>query len=812
MTIPTMLTSFIGRKREIAAVRRSLQSSRLITLTGAAGCGKTRLALRTSEDSRDQFADGIFWIELARLTDPQFVLPALARKLNVPETPDRSLEAGLLDALQDKRLLLVLDNCEHLLGACNQLVEILLKIPEVRVLATSREPLGVNGEMLYPVAPLSLPSPIFSAEDTGEIDKYDAVQLFVERARAILPPFELTTENASVVAGICRQLDGIPLAIELAAACVNVLTVEQIAARLDNRFELLAAAEPVSASHHQTLRAAIDWSYALLSEPEQMMLRRLAVFSGGCSLTTAEIVCAGDGLDREHVLELLSSLIKKSLLAAETLQRSEARYALLETIREYGREQLTGLGEWASLRERHLQCFLELTEETDPKLRGPYQQLWLSWLDMEYDNIRAALAWSLEEAQRESARVSAGLRIATALYQYWRIRDYMDEGLNWSERLIEAASDEISPVVRANALSYASLLAGVRGHKELQRKYGEQAIALSELAGEEGKPALAMALGALAYSAWETDDPQTAMALARRLLKLYRELDESYLVGVSLSLFSPLAISLGEYREARAMLDEALPLLRETGDMYRISMALNAAGDLARCEKNFPAAESVYQESIALLREIEAVRDLASVLHNLGHVRLHLGDSAEAEVLFRESLALHQDQKNTLGMAECLLGFAALAILSDLPAPGARLLAAAAAHGGKHITMQWVATRQEYEHYLARAQTGLSALEFQIAQEAGGRLSLDEAVAYAQQVAQEAAGAHKAYKQLDELTPREREVAALIARARSNGEIAEQLVVSKRTVETHIANIRAKLGFTERAQIVRWAIETGLVD
>lgn len=810
--LPTVLTSFVGRNRELEDLRRSLRSARLVTLTGAAGCGKTRLAMRAVNDIRDQYPDGFHWVELARLSDPQFVLPTVARTLNVVETSDRSLEEGLQDVLHDKKLLLVLDNCEHLLGACTQLVDILMRATQVCVLATSREPLGISGEVLYPLAPLSLPPQDLRVQDVAAIGQFDAVRLFIERAQAILPSFELTPKNAAVVAGICRRLDGIPLAIELAAARVNVLAVEQIADRLDSRFELLAAITPMSTSHHRTLRAAIDWSYALLSEAENIMLWRLSVFSAGCSLTIAETVCAGEGLERGQVLELLSSLINKSLVVAETLQGVEARYSLLETIQEYGQEILIRLGEWEAMRDRHLQCYLELTETSDSKLRGEDQQLWLNKLDREYDNIRTALAWSLEGGRLESSRITTGLRIATGLYQYWRIRDYVEEGLNWSGRLLAEANNEIPVAVRVNALSYTSLLAGIREHTEQQMRLAEEAVRLGETAGENDRQALALALGALSYATRKAGDHQLAFDLAMREIQLFYELGDIYNVGLGLSINSFAAMSLGKYEQAHAMLDKALPLLREVGDPYRIAMALNFTGDLARCEQNYARAIPAYEESITLLRKIDAGRDLASALHNLGHACLHQGEADRARSLFRESMAIHQEQQNRLGMAECLLGFAALAVTADAPSDGARLLTAAVTHSGKHMTSEWTATRMDYEYYSARVQEALTDRAFRTAQKAGQRLPLVKAVDQALELSSRLDAAQPLNKNLDQLTRRESEVAALVAQGLSNGEIAEKLVLSKRTVEKHISNIRSKLAFTKRTQIVRWAIEAGLVD
>jgi predicted ATPase/DNA-binding NarL/FixJ family response regulator len=828
--LPTVLTSFIGRKREIAEIRQWLASSRLVTLTGAAGCGKTRLALRVATDAGQKYADGVHSVELAPLTDLRLVSQAVAKAVNVVEQAGRPLMDGLSDALQDKQLLLVLDNCEHVLSACSQLAETLLAATEVSILATSREPLGITGERRYPVSPMALPPTDSRADDIGQ---FDAVELFIERARTILPAFELTASNGAEVVRICRHLDGIPLAIELASARINVLSVEQIAARLDHRFQLLSPAAHVTHSHHDTLRAAIDWSYDLLSTSEQVMLRRLSVFAGGCSLAAVEAVCAGDGLEREQALELLSSLINKSLVVAQTLQRSEARYALLETIRQYGREKLIAAGERSALQDRHLQCFLHLTEETRPKLTGQYQQLWLDWLEDEYDNIRAALIWSLENARLKSGHIEAGLRIAIAIYEFWTIRDYAEEALAWMERLLAQADEGISPLVRANALAYATFLAGFRGNSGTQAAYGRKAAALAEALGDEGQPALAWtrageayaqdrpgplpsggsalvwALTAQAYGARAEGDYETEFTIYKKVIQLYREMGEKYFLGVALTTGGFAAMSLGKYEEARAMADEGLPLIRESGNLYRIAMTLNGSGDLARCERNYTRARAAYEESIALLRELDAVRDLASALHNLGHTVLHLGDVERAHELFSESMALQQAQHNTPGVAECLIGFAAMAAVCGLPAAGARLLAAAVAIGGERVATTWAATRLEYEHYLALIRASLTDAEFQAEQTAGSVFSLEQVVEYARNLPLQVA-AQTTRKKPDDLTLREREVAALIALGRSNSEIADELVLSKRTVEKHIGNILSKLAFTNRVQIVRWAIESGL--
>ena len=807
-----MRTSFVGRQREVEEVAHLVASSRLVTLTGAAGCGKTRLALRVAqqmakgEAAGADFADGTSWVELARLEEPALVAQAVARALGVAEQAERPAVEGVLEALEDREVLLVLDNCEHLLSACVQLTKKVLGETAASVLATSREPLNVTGERLYPVPPLTVPPASLPDGEVDGLAQFEAVQLFAERARAIRPAFNLTADNASAIADICRRLDGIPLAIELASARLNVLTAEQIAERLDDQFALLSPAGHVTTSHHETLRAAIRWSHDLLSEAEQILLRRLSVFAGGCSLNTVERVCAGEGVEPGQMVELLSSLVRKSLVIADTLQRSEARYTLLEPIRQYAGEKLEAAGERPAMRDRHLQCFVELAEETEPKLKGQYQQLWLEWLEGEYDNVRAALGWALE-----SGRVEEGLRMSVALYQFWTIRDYVEEGLAWLERLLAQADEGIAAGVRANALAYATFLAGFRGNTAARIAHGHEAAALVESLREEDKSALAWALAAQGFGARAAGDYDTEFAIGQELIDLHRELGQTYQLGLALSLYTVPAMAIGEYDAAREMLDEGLPLLRDMGDPYRIAMALNYSGDLARCEGEYARAQGAYEESLSLLQEIDAVRDRASVLHNLGHACLHLGEDEQARALFRESVALHEEQGNRPGMSECLIGFAGLALTGGLPTAGAHLLAAAEALGGQHVTSEWAATRLEYERYREQAHEALTQKEFEREWAAGRTLSLEQAVAFAEEVAQKAAVAQETREEWDKLTPREQEVAALIARARSNDEIADELVISKRTVETHISNIRSKLGFTKRTQIVRWALDAGLV-
>jgi DNA-binding CsgD family transcriptional regulator/tetratricopeptide (TPR) repeat protein len=666
--------------------------------------------------------------------------------------------------------------------------------------------------MVYPVSGLAWPSIDARLEDfPQDLMQYDAIRLFVERARAISPKFELTPENAWPTVEICRRLDGLPLALELASARANVLTVQEISTWLDDRFSLLTSGQRSGLQpRHQTLRAAIDWSYTLLTPEERILLRRLAVFTAGCTLDIAEAVCAGEGIEASGVLDLLSSLVNKSLLLAETTGRAQARYRLLETIREYAFENLDEAGETTRLRGRHLNLFLARVEEAEPKLNDTYQQLWLNWLEGEHDNLRAALAWSLETSQ-----IEAGLRIAIGLTRFWEIRGHVQEGLTWFERLLTRADKGISLDVHVKSLADASFLAMFIGDAPSSMAYGLKAVALAEAAGDEGSGVLIMALAGLASGARVAGDYHTAYNLEERAIQLLRESpDQPFILGMALLSHGSSAIELGDYDTAHASLDESLAIAREAGDAFRIAHSLNVLGDLARCEHKYEAAKFAYENSAVYLREIGAQHDLASILHNLGHTYLHLGDVEHAHALFRESLATHQALQNETGMAECLIGFAAIALLQGLPAVGARLLGASATIGGRRAATAsvWQATRMEYEQYLELARKSLSEAEFQVELAKGSAMSLEQAVGYAQNLPLQPEIAPATEEKATGLTRREREVARLIGQGKSNSEIAAELVLSKRTVETHVSHILSKLGLTSRSQAMRWAIDHGVTQ
>jgi predicted ATPase/DNA-binding XRE family transcriptional regulator len=484
--LPMQLTSFVGRRNELAEVLGLLEQSRLLTLIGAGGAGKTRLALRAAGAAPDRYPDGVWLVELAPLTDAMAVPRAVAAALGIGEDSDEHPVTRLQGTVRSRALLLVLDNCEHLLDACAGLADALLRAgPRVRILATSREALGIAGESSWRVPSLALPEDAPPASSDALLSS-DAVQLFVERARAALPHFALTARNAQAVAQVCRRLDGLPLAIELAAARVRGLAVEQLAARLDQRFQLLTGGSRTALARQQTLRATVDWSYGLLDPDERRLFDRLSVFAGGFTLEWAESVCAGDGLVEDEVLDVLLRLVDKSLVAAEEGEGGELRYRLLETLRAYGQERLAAGGGTAALQARHARYYLALAERAERGMRGPGMTRWLDRLDPEYANLTAALDWSLPIARSPSdidpGDATIGLRLSGALWLFWFLRGHRWAGMQWMERAL-ARAPEATPA-RAKALRNARHLSNEVGDYGRTLALLEEGLTLSRLVDE----------------------------------------------------------------------------------------------------------------------------------------------------------------------------------------------------------------------------------------------------------------------------------------------------------------------------------------
>jgi predicted ATPase/class 3 adenylate cyclase len=656
--LPRQTTRFIGRWPEMAAVRQLLSSAAILTLTGAGGCGKTRLALQVAAEMVEEHGDGAWLVELAALSDPELLVPGVATALGLREEPQRPILATLMDYLRPRSLLLLLDNCEHLLGACAQLVDTLLKgCPQLRVLATSREALGIPGEQTYRVPSLTLPDSEQPAT-LESLEQSEAVLLFRDRASLSEPSFALNEVSSPHVVHVCRRLDGIPLAIELAAARVNAVPVEQLAARLDDRFRLLTGGSRTALPRLQTLRGCLDWSYHLLSEPERVMLWRLSVFAGGWTLEAAEAVCSDPDADpiiqATDVLDLIGQLINKSLVTRESGE-GEARYVLLEMIRQYAGEKLLEAGGSGLLRRRHRDWYLALAEAAEPQLLGPGRREWLERLEAEHPNLRAALDWCASE----EGEAEAGQRLVGAAAQFWVAAGHFQEG---RERLTIALSRpgrERGTAARAKALLGAANVAYHLGDFTAVHLLCEESLAIGRDLGERASIAYSLAwLGEVAYR-WG-DFPRSRQCYEDGLA-IFREIADRQGAARMVNALGSIAHEQGEIERARALYEESLAMGRELGDLGRVLYLLDTLGSLARNQGDYARARSCHQESLAICREDRRAPS-AFCLLKLGLVALEQGDTTGARSLFLEALASwrrSEDPRGIAGVLTCLAACAA---------------------------------------------------------------------------------------------------------------------------------------------------------
>ncbi|MDF2703285.1 MAG: transcriptional regulator, LuxR family, partial [Rubrobacteraceae bacterium] len=647
--LPLELTSFVGRERALAEVKRLLQSARLLTLTGPGGCGKTRLALKVAQDVVERFENGAWLVELAPLSDPALVPQAVAQALGVRDQPGRPLTETLADSLGSEQLLLVLDNCEHLIEATARFVETMLtRCPDLHILATSREPLNVGGEANWSVPSLSVPEEgrLLPAEDPA---RYEAVRLFVERAEAILPDFALTDRNAPQVTRVCRRLGGIPLAIELAAARVKVLSVEQIAGRLDDCFGLLTAGSRTALPRQRTLRATIDWSHALLGQEEQTLFRRLSVFAGGSTLEVAEAVCAGEGLEGDEVLDVLSRLVEKSLVVMRD-RDGEARYHLLEMVRQYGWSKLEESGEAETVRRRHAIFFLALAEEAE--LTGAEQGVWLDLLEAELDNLRAAIGWSIEGGEPEM-----WLRFAGALSYFCYLRGYYGEGREWFEGALPGDGAAPAPL-RAKALLGVGLLAFLQCEYERATALLRESAALyRELADKRGLASTLQLLGSVER---EQGRYEQARAFHQESLDLSRESGDEAGVANALAHRGIVAWMEGDYERAAQLCTQALPMCRGLGETHATVWSLIVLGTGAHHHGDHERGTKLLEESLALSLEGYA-EGVPFSLNQLGIAAYRRGEHEQAAALLKVSLVLHRDLGNGWRVASVLEGLAEVA-------------------------------------------------------------------------------------------------------------------------------------------------------
>lgn len=780
---PVPPTPFIGRERQVAEVCALLRSAnvRLLTLTGPGGIGKTRLALSVVEALRAEFEGGVCYVPLASLSDPRLVLPVVAQALGLHEAtavPDRSdLLERLQDLLAEQQLLLVLDNFEQVTGASAELAALLGSCPLLKVLVTSREVLRLSAEQTYPVPPLTLPD-LLLRPSIESLANTEAVRLFVARAKAVQPDFALTETNAGAAATICHRLDGLPLAIELAAARIRLLRPEEMLSRLERRLPWLTSGPRDAPARHQTLHGAIGWSYDLLAPGEQRLFRRMAVFVGGCTLEAAAAVTgvaggkwdsdpaspspnAGSPSPAHSQIDLLhgvESLISKSLLRSEAEAESAVtRYSMLETIREYALEQLAASGEIEEVRRYHALYYVALAEEAGAKVAGPDEPAWLDRLEREHDNLRTAMAWA---AERENPEL--GARLASSLWAFWLLRGYISEGRSWLDSLL--AKDHTLPAtLRARTLNGASRLA---------LRQGDYANAETML--------------------------QESLSIRRSLGDTRGEMEALDNLGL-------VAIYRDDLTGAQGYFDQSLTGWRSLGDEQGMVVALNRMGLALRYQGDSDGAARHYDESLQLARRLHMTYYVSAALHNLGQMEHHRGNDSRAYPLLVESLSLIQQLRDRPSISIVLADIAGVWAARVQPERAARLFGAAQVLRDNMQVTMYSAQRLAYERDIASAAAQLDAATWEAAWAQGRDMSLEDACALAveEMPPPPSAPAADPYG----LTEREREVLRLLVAGLTYTQIAEQLTVSFHTVHAHLRSIYAKLGVTSRSQATRFAIE-----
>ncbi len=835
--LPLQLTSFIGREREIAEVRRLLAMTRLLTLTGSGGCGKTRLAVQVAATASSDYADGVHFVSLAPITDPELVVSSIAQALGVREQGSRPLLDSLKNQLQDKQVLLLLDNFEQIVSAAPIVTELLVTAPRLKVLVTSRASLHLSGEHEFVVPPLSLPD-LRDLPPLDRLTQIEAVRLFMERAQAVKSDFTIAGENAAAIAAICQQLDGLPLAIELAAGRSKLLPPQALLERLSQRLALLTSPALDVPARQQTLRNTLAWSYGLLDQAEQTLFRRLAVFVGGCTLETAEAVCNASQDLGVDVLDGMSRLVDKSLLRQEAEVDGEPRMLMLETIREYALERLAESGEAEAMRRQHATFFLQLAEEAYPKMLSAEQATWYRRLEVEHDNLRAALHWTLEHQEAET-----GLRLAGALFAFWRSCNHSREGRSWLEQVLAQPGAKMPTAARAKALLGAGLIAFFQGDFPEAYRLLEESVLIGREVGAAGRRVLANALTTLGHVAILQGNLGAARELAGEGMRLFQEVGDTWGVALALCHLGKATVEMGDPVAARSLLQESAALFRVTGDKQRLALPLNALGLAALRQGDYVSARARFEEALSVARETGDEPFIADALANLGTVALRVGDYPQSAALYQQSLALNGALANREGIAEDLAGLAAVASLLGQPERAARLCGAVEAlREARNISLPPL-RRTEYDRTVGGILAHLDDAAFAEAWAQGRAMPLEQAIEEAletkdepltgtkfQQTNEEGASSlvppgtpsaqpspasspRRAMKQhFGGLTSREREVARLVAQGKSNRAIADELVVGVSTVEAHISHVFNKLGFSSRAQIAAWAVDKGLAQ
>ena len=761
--LPHELTSFVGRRQATGEVRRVLANARLVTLVGVGGVGKTRLAVHVARELRRVFPGGVHLVELAEVQDPDLVPQAVAAAVGLRDQTVRDATTVLVDYLADKRLLLVLDNCEHLIEACGALASTLLVTAAgLRVLATSREPLNIPGEHLWPVPPLSVPA---ATEPPESSQRWEALALFEQRAAAVVPGFTLESGNRATATRLCQRLDGIPLAIELAAVRVRVLSVEQILDRLENRFQLLTTGHREAVPRHQTLRAAVEWSYELCTDAERLLWARCSVFAGEFDLDAAESVCVGEDLTRNEVFEGLTGLIDKSILTGVP-DAPGARYRMLDTIRHYGQERLAEAGKVTTMRRRHRDYYLEVAERSDSsESGGPRQGEWVARLNTERPNLWAALDYCLTT----SGEIRTGLRLSTALWFYWIVGGFVREGRHWLDRAL-ALDTDASPE-RARALWLTGWIAICQGNATEASGLLEQSRRLAEQFGDG--TVFTYALQTIGAAQVWKDNPTLGVPLLDEALARHRASGRWTAAGLlNFAERAQAAALLGDTETAMALLREVQTLCTPRGERWALSVTEWSVG-VSWWVAGKPSQAAVHlSPALRKMRELDDRLGIAYCVELLAWVAVADGDPDRAPVL--------------LGATERLWELIGRPLF------------------GSPTLLAW----RDQVHMRAREAFGEQ--RFDCGRRQGAAMSQHDVIALA--LGESAAPTPAAHAPGESpvaspLTKREREVATLVASGHSNREIAASLVISPRTAETHVENILTKLGFTSRTQIAAWATQ-----